>query len=79
MRNGRLKTEKASRSLHTQLTACVATPHTLPMNYSELKNQRVGCVRYARGCLINGLPFQLLTSLKLALSDGLKGRLKVSN
>ena len=38
----------ASRSLHIQLTACVATPHTLPMNHSELKKQRVGCVRYAR-------------------------------
>ena len=52
-------------------TACVATLHTLPVNYTELQNQRVGCVRYARGCLIDGLPFQLLTSLKLALSDSL--------
>ena len=34
---------------------------------------------HARGCLIDGLPFQLLTSLKLALSDDLKGRLKASN
>ncbi len=61
------------------LTACVATPHTLPVNYEELQNQRVECVWYARGFLIDGLPFQLLTSLKLALSDGLQCRLKVSN
>ena len=46
--------------------------HTLPVNHSELQNQRVGCVRYApRGCLIDGLPFQFL--------DDLKGRLKVLN
>ena len=36
-------------------------------------------MRNARRCLTNGLPFQLLTSLKLALSDDLKGRLKASN
>ena len=24
-----------------QLAACVATPHTLPVNYAELQNQRV--------------------------------------
>lgn len=33
---------------------------------------------YARGCLIDGLPFQLLTSLKLVLSDGLQCRLETS-
>ena len=43
----------ASRSLHTQATACVATPHTLPVNYAELQNQRVGCVRYARTRLLD--------------------------
>ena len=43
----------ASRSLHTQPTACVAAPHTLPVNYAELQNQRVGCVRYARTRLLN--------------------------
>ena len=58
MKNGRLKTEKASHSLHTQPIACVATPHTLPVNHAELQNQRVGCVRYARSCLIDSLPFQ---------------------
>ena len=36
------------------------------------------CGTHARGCLIDGLPFQLLTSLKLALSDGLQYRLKAS-
>ena len=36
------------------------------------------CGTHARGCLIDGLPFQLLTSLKLALSDGLQCRLKTS-
>ncbi|EGK07920.1 4-hydroxybenzoate octaprenyltransferase [Kingella kingae ATCC 23330] len=36
------------------------------------------CGTHARGCLINDLPFQLLTSLKLAISDDLKGRLKTS-
>ena len=35
-------------SKYTQSTACVAAPHTLPVNYVELQNQRVGCVRYAR-------------------------------
>ena len=44
---------EASRSLHTQLTACVRTAHTLPMNHSELKKQRVGCVRYARTRLLD--------------------------
>ena len=43
----------ASRSLHIQLTACVATPHTLPVNHTELQNQRVGCVRYARTRLLD--------------------------
>lgn len=38
---------KASRSLDIQ-TACVATPHTLPVNYTELQNQRVGYVQYER-------------------------------
>ena len=38
----------SKRSLHTSLTACVATLHTLPMNQTKLQNQRVGCVRYAR-------------------------------
>ena len=61
----------ATRSLHTQPIACVAAPHTLPVNYAELQNQRVGCVRHARGYLIDGLPFQFLTALKLALSDDL--------
>ena len=46
---------QVSRRLHIQPTACVATPHTLPMNHSELKNQRVGGVQYARGCLIDDL------------------------
>ena len=32
---------------------------------------------HADGCLIDGLPFQLLTSSKLALSDSLQCRLKV--
>ena len=36
------------------------------------------CGTHARGCLIDGLPFQLLTSLKLALSDCLQCRLKTS-
>lgn len=36
----------------------MATPHTLLVNYAELQNQRVGCVRYARSCLIDSLPFQ---------------------
>ena len=44
---------KASRSLHIQPTACVAAPHTLPVNHSELQNQRVGCVRYARTRLLD--------------------------
>ena len=52
--------------------------HTLPVNYTELQSQRVGRVRYVRGCLIDGLPFQFLTALKLALSDGLQCRLKMS-
>ena len=43
----------ASRSLHTHPTECVATPHTLPVNYAELQNQRVGCVRYARTRLLD--------------------------
>ena len=43
----------ATRSLHTQPTACVAAPHTLPVNYAELQNQRVGCVRYARTRLLD--------------------------
>ena len=43
----------ASRSPHTQPTACVATPHTLPVNCTELQNQRVGCVRYARTRLLD--------------------------
>ena len=43
----------ASRSLHIQATACVAAPHTLPVNYTELQSQRVGCVRYARTRLLN--------------------------
>ena len=43
------------------------------------KPTRRVCVWYARGFLIDGLPFQLLTSLKLALSDGPQCRLKVSN
>ena len=31
----------------------------LPVNYTELQNQRVGCVRYTRTrLLIDGLPFQ---------------------
>ena len=47
------KNEQASRSLHIQPTACVATPHTLPMNYAKLQNQRVGCVRYARTRLLD--------------------------
>ena len=46
-------TAKASRSLYIQLTACVAAPHTLPVNYAELQNQRVGCVRYARTRLLD--------------------------
>ena len=37
------------------------------------------CGTHARGCLIDGLPFQLLTSLKLALSDGLRYCLKNVN
>ena len=36
------------------------------------------CGTHARSCLIDGLPFQLLTSLKLALSGGLQYRLKAS-
>ena len=45
----KMKTKNVtSRSLHTQPTACVAAPHTLPVNYAELQNQLVGCVRYAR-------------------------------
>ena len=43
----------ASRSLHTQSTACVAAPHTLPVNYAELQNQHVGCVQYARTRLLD--------------------------
>ena len=42
----------ASRILHPQPTACVAALHTLLMNHSELENQRVGCVRYARTLLV---------------------------
>ena len=34
-------------------TACVAAPHTLPMNHEEPQNQRVGCVRYARTRLLD--------------------------
>ena len=44
---------RVSRSLHIQPTACVATPHTLPVNYTELQNQRVGCVRDARTRLLD--------------------------
>ena len=33
-----MMTQKASRSLHTQPTACVTAPHTLPVNYAELQN-----------------------------------------
>ncbi|MCO0601440.1 hypothetical protein NGI46_29645, partial [Peribacillus butanolivorans] len=33
---------------------------------------------YARGCLIDGLPFQILTSLKIVLSDGIQCRLETS-
>lgn len=81
MNHTKLRNQRvASRSLHTQLTACVTTLHTLPMNQTRLQNQRVGYMRYARGCcLIDGLPFQFLTSLKLALSDDLRYRLKTSN
>ena len=51
MKNGRLKTEKASHSLHTQPTACVATPHTLPETFAKkpflrqlkLQTQVFGC------------------------------------
>lgn len=58
----------------------MATPHTLPVNYAELQNQRVRCVRYARGWLIDGLLLYILTLLKLTLSDGIKnGRLKTEN
>ncbi len=32
---------KASRSPHIQPIACVATPHTLPVNHAELQNQNV--------------------------------------
>lgn len=64
--------------MHTQPAACVTAPPPT-LNYTKLQNQRVECVQYARGYLIDGLPFQLLTSLKLALSDDLQGRLKASN
>lgn len=58
----------------------MAAPHTLPVNYTELQNQHVGCVRYARGWLIDGLLLYILTLLKLTLSDGIKnGRLKTEN
>ena len=42
-----------NRSKYTHLTACVAAPHTLPVNYAELQNQHVGCVRYARTRLVD--------------------------
>ena len=42
-----------NRSKYTQPTACVTAPHTLPVNYAELQNQRVGCVRYARTRLLD--------------------------
>ena len=45
------KCVQASRSMHPP--ACVAAPHTLPVNYTELQNQRVGCVRYARTRLLD--------------------------
>ena len=44
----------------------------------SLHNQSTVCGTHTHGCLIDGLLFQLLTSLKLVLSDGLKGRLKAS-
>ena len=37
------------------------------------------CGTHARGCLIDGLPFQLLTLLDLTLSDNIGGRLKASD
>ncbi|WP_159069871.1 MULTISPECIES: hypothetical protein [Neisseria] len=34
-------------------TACVATPHTPPVNYTKLQNQHVECMRYARTRLLD--------------------------
>ena len=33
--------KQASRSLNIQSTTCVAAPHTLPVNCTELQSQRV--------------------------------------